>query len=316
MSGVLVVAEHRQGEVRPITYELITAALKLKEDGAGPVAVLVVGGDDSVAGAVGPSGVDAVVTIDSPTAEFEPHLTERAVAAAIEARQPAVVLTGHTVDGFGFAPAVAAANDFGFASNIVAVEANDELTAKRGVYGDRLLAELSFERTPAVLMVRPGASQPADPGGEAPVESLDADLGQSPSEHLAYRSLREGDDEVDITQSEFLLSIGRGIGDEENVERFQELAEKLGATLTASRPLVDAGWLPPARQVGQSGRTVKPKVYLALGISGAIQHLAGIRDAETVIAVNTDPAAPIFDVADYGASLDVHDLAEALEARL
>ena len=318
MSGVVVVAEHRLGEVREITFELITAATELKAQGAGPVAVLVVGGDDASASAVGSNGVDEVITVASPSPTFEPHLTERAVAATIDERGPSLVLAGHTVDGFGFAPALAARHGLAFAANVISFEAADGgIQARRGVYGDRLVASLEFDRDPVLLMVRPGAYEAAAPGDKAEVNSLAAELGEAPSEHLGFRNPREADgDDVDITQSEFLLSIGRGIGEEDSVDRFSALAERLGATLTASRPLVDAGWLGPARQVGQSGQTVKPKVYLAMGISGAIQHLAGIRDAELVLAVNTDPGAPIFGVADYGAVLDVHELAEALEERL
>lgn len=318
MSGTIVVAEHRLGEIREITYELITAATELKAQGVGAVTVLLVGGGAELAAKLGSPGVDEVMTIESSIDEFDAQATERAVAAAVEARDPRVVLTGHTVDGFGFAPALAARRRLGFAANVISVDAaGGALTAQRGVYGDRLVAALEFERETVVLMLRPGAHESARVDDTAPVNRLSADLGDPVCEHLGFRGLHDSDDsEVDITQSDFLLSIGRGIGAQEDVERFSELAEKLGATLTASRPLVDAGWIAAARQVGQSGKTVKPKAYLALGISGAIQHLAGIRDAETVIAVNTDPDAPIFGVADFGAVLDIHDLADALERRL
>jgi electron transfer flavoprotein alpha subunit len=117
---------------------------------------------------------------------------------------------------------------------------------------------------------------------------------------------------VDITKAEFLLSVGRGIEDKDALSQFEELAESMGATLSVSRPLVDAGWVSNARQVGQSGKTVKPKVYLALGISGAVQHLAGMQTADTIIAVNTDPEAPIFRVAHYGAVVDLFDVADEL----
>ena len=127
---------------------------------------------------------------------------------------------------------------------------------------------------------------------------------------MGFREVETAD--VDITKAEFLLSIGRGIEDKDAIEQFEELAEKMGATLSVSRPLVDAGWVSNARQVGQSGKTVKPKVYLALGISGAGQHLAGMQTAETIIAVNTDPEAPIFGVAHYGAVADLFDVADEL----
>ena len=120
---------------------------------------------------------------------------------------------------------------------------------------------------------------------------------------------------MDITTAEFLLSIGRGVGERENIPRFEDLAEKMGAVLSVSRPIVDSGWVTNARQVGQSGKTVKPTVYLALGISGAVQHLAGMKTADTIIAVNSDPEAPIFNVAHYGAVADLFDVAEELEKR-
>ena len=118
---------------------------------------------------------------------------------------------------------------------------------------------------------------------------------------------------MDITTADFLLSIGRGIGERENIELFEGLAQKMGATLGVSRPLVDAGWMPASRQVGQSGKTVKAKVYLAFGISGAVQHLAGMKTSGTIIAVNTDPEAAIFNVAHYGATCDLFEVAEELE---
>jgi electron transfer flavoprotein alpha subunit len=135
--------------------------------------------------------------------------------------------------------------------------------------------------------------------------------GVAATEHLEFREAESSD--VDITKAPFLMSIGRGVEDQDNIPRFEELAERLGATLSVSRPLVDAGWMPSARQVGQSGKTVKPRLYLAMGISGAVQHLAGMRTAETIIAVNTDPEAPIFGVAHYGAVTDMFELADELE---
>ncbi|MER3410573.1 MAG: electron transfer flavoprotein subunit alpha/FixB family protein, partial [Thermoleophilia bacterium] len=133
----------------------------------------------------------------------------------------------------------------------------------------------------------------------------------SRARHVAFLGQEKGD--VDITTADFLLSIGRGIGDKEEIPRFERLAKKMGAVLSVSRPLVDAGWMPAARQVGQSGKTVKAKVYLALGISGAVQHLAGIKGCGTIIAVNTDPEAAIFNAAHYGAVADLHEVADELE---
>jgi electron transfer flavoprotein alpha subunit len=314
VSGTLVIAEHRHGEPLPITHELIAAALQLKQQGAGGVTVAVVGAAAAeVAERCGAEGVDAVVAVRSVAEEFEPHIAQRAAQRLIDELAPSIVLAGQTVDSSGYAPALAAKSRLGFASNVLSASwENGKLRAKRGVYGDRLVAELEFDRPTVVLMMRAGSYSPVAPAASTVRQTRIED--PAVGTHLAYEEVESAD--VDITSSEFLLSIGRGIEDEENVEQFEALADKLGATLSASRPLVDAGWVSSARQVGQSGRTVKPKVYLALGISGAVQHLAGIRDADVVIAVNTDPKAPIFGVADYGAVIDLFDLADELESRL
>lgn len=311
MSGVLVVAEHRRGEARDITFELIGAALELKAAGAGPVFVAVIGaGAGSLAKKIRTEGVDEVLAIQAPNEEFEPHVTQRAVELLIDELEPSVILTGHTVDGSGFAPALAAANELGFAANVLRVEFDDgSITAYRGTYADRLVAELSFSRSPVVLMVRFGSYRsPAE--ASATVRRVALDVGEPVAIHTGFRELESGD--VDIAGSEFLLSVGGGIKQQQQFEQMSELAERLGATLSVSRPVVDAGWAARGRLVGQSGHTVKPKVYLAMGISGAAQHLNGVRDAETIIAVNTDSQAPIFDVAQYAAVVDMFDLATAL----
>jgi len=163
-----------------------------------------------------------------------------------------------------------------------------------------------------LLLLRPTAWAPAEGAGSAAVSSFASPTGPSRARHVEFVEAAASAD-VDITQADFLLSIGRGIGEKENIDVFRELSEKMGATLSASRPLVDAGWMPASRQVGQSGKTVKPRVYLAFGISGAVQHLAGMTTAGTIVAVNTDPEAAIFNVAHYGAVADLFDVAEELE---
>jgi len=317
MSGILVVAEARQGELREVSLELITAALSIKPQAGGPLVVALI---DEAAPALAPAlaveGVDEVLTVAPGVPAFEPHVAARALTALIEARQPALVLLGQTIDSMGFAPAVAAVAGTGFASDVVGLAWEDGPRAHRGAYGDKLLDELEFPgRATTLLMLRPGTFAPAavDRAG-ASVSAFDAgDLAAAArTEHLGFREAPAGD--VDITKAEFLLSIGRGVADRDNIPRFEELARRLGATLSVSRPIVDAGWIPSARQVGQSGKTVKPRLYLALGISGAVQHLAGMRTAETIIAVNTDPEAPIFGVAHFGAVADMFELADELEA--
>jgi electron transfer flavoprotein alpha subunit len=314
MTGILVVAETRQGELRPVTLELVTAALELKAAVGGPLAVAVIDADPAAfTGALAVSGVDEILTVTAPAPHFEAHVAQQALEALVEAEQPDVVLLGHTIDSMGFGPAVAARKALGFASDVTAVGWDGGPVAIRGAYGGKLVAELDFPgRDRTLLMLRAGAFEPAEADGAAVgLRAVDVGFDAAPTEHVEYREAATGD--VDITKAEFLVSIGRGIEDKDNIPQFEELAEKLGATLSVSRPLVDAGWMSNARQVGQSGKTVQPKVYLALGISGAVQHLAGMQKADTIIAVNTDPEAPIFSVAHYGAVADLFDVAEALE---
>lgn len=326
MSGVLVMGEVREGQLRPITFELIGAARQLSAQGAGPVTVLIVAkaageaaqdeaGEPAQAASV--AGVDRILVADSPCERFEAHVSQRALEAAIAAERPSLVLCGHTIDSLGFAAAVAARGGHGFSGDLVSLSWSGQgALAQRQTHGGKLVAQLDFPgRETVIALLRAGAFAPASEAGAPALDRLEVDLsGSARSKHLALRDAPAG--EVDIASAELLLSIGRGIGEQESVPRFERLAASLGATLAASRPLVDAGWVAAERQVGQSGRTVAPKVYLALGISGAVQHLAGMSRAETIIAVNSDAAAPIFAAAHYGAIADLFEIAEAIEQQL
>ncbi len=318
MSGVLVLAETRRGELRPVTLELIGAACELSAQGAGPVTVVLIGADtEAHAAAVSLAGVQDVLVVATPQPQFEAHVTQVAVQALIEQCRPALVLAGHTIDSLGFAPALAARGGHGFASDVTAAGWGEHgALVRRGAYGEKLIAELDFPgKQTVVLLLRAGAFAPAEgaaAGGEPAVERLELEFGAAArTEHIELRDPPAGD--VDITKADFLLSIGRGVEDEERIVELEALAARMGATLSASRPLVDAGWIESARQVGQSGRTVTPKIYLALGISGAVQHLVGMSKAQTIIAVNSDPEAPIFGVAQYGAVADLFEVAAELE---
>jgi electron transfer flavoprotein alpha subunit len=263
--------------------------------------------------ALSAEGVDELLLVPTPGEHFEAHVYQRAVEELVEAEGSGLVLLGHTIDSLGFGPAVAAHRRLGFASDVISLTWEDGPVAGRGAYGDKLVAELEFPgRDCTLLMLRPGSFDPVSAGSSVPTRTVELDLdGVSATEHVGFEEVQ--DSGVDITKATFLVSIGRGVEDKDEIPRFEALAERLGATLSVSRPLVDAGWMPSARQVGQSGKTVKPRVYLALGISGAVQHLAGMRTAETIIAVNTDPEAPIFGVAHYGAVADLFEVADELE---
>jgi electron transfer flavoprotein alpha subunit len=310
MTGILVVAEHLQGRLRDVTRELVTAAGEL----GGAVTVAVIARDPApLAEAANVAGVDEIVTVRVDSEEFEADSSAAALEALLAERQPEVALLGFTVNSMSLGPAVAAKLGTGFASDVFAVARDgDSIMATRAFYGSKVQAELEFPSgSPVVLLLRPTAWQPAEGPGQATITELQVPSRPTRARHLEFVEAPPSD--VDITTSDFLLSIGRGIGERENIERFAKLAEKMGATLSVSRPIVDAGWMPSARQVGQSGKTVKPKVYLSFGISGAVQHLAGMKTSGTIIAVNSDPEAAIFDVAHYGAVLDLFSVADELD---
>ena len=307
--SVLLVAEHLRGEVRPITLELISAAKELGP----PVAVaLIAANPDGLVDAVSVEGVDEVVKVAVGSDEFENDVYQQALEALIRDRPPSAVLLGFTVNSMGYGPAVATKLGLGFASDVFAIRDDGGLVATRAFYGSKVHAEIEFPgHEQVLLLLRPTSWPPAEGAGTPEIRDFTLDIGNSRARHRDFVEVAAGD--VDITGADFLLSVGRGVGDKENLPHFEELAGRMGATLSVSRPLVDQGWMPNSRQVGQSGKTVKPKVYLALGISGAVQHLAGMKTSGTIIAVNSDPEAAIFNVAHYGAVADLFEVAEELE---
>jgi electron transfer flavoprotein alpha subunit len=309
--SVLIIAEHRRGNVRPITLEMVSAAKELEEK----TVVAVIAKDPSaLADQVDVEGVDEIVCVKVDADGFENDVYRESVEQLISDRNPDVVLAGFSIDSMGFAPALAAKLGLGFASDVFAMRHDgDDLVAERSFYGSKVNAEIDFPGHDRVLLlIRPTAWPPAEGDGAALSAELEVTISGSRARHLDFQEVAASED-VDITAADFLLSVGRGVGEKENLEQFEGLAERMGATLSVSRPLVDQGWMPSSRQVGQSGKTVKPKVYLALGISGAVQHLAGMKTSGTIIAVNTDPEAAIFNVAHYGAVADLFEVAEELE---
>ncbi|MEA2418036.1 MAG: electron transfer flavoprotein alpha subunit [Thermoleophilaceae bacterium] len=308
--SVLIVAEHLRGEVRDVTRELIAAGREI----GGPVAVVVIAKDPAaMVDAVNLDGVDEVITVPVEQEEFENDVWQRAVEALIAERRPRMTLLGFTASSMGYAPAVAVKLGIGFATDVLAVGLEgDAVVAQRSFYGGKVHAEIEFPGTDGVLLLLRLAGWPAAEGaGSATVTEFQAPAGASRARH--QRLVEPDAGGVDIATADFLLSLGRGIGEKDAIEQFDELAGKMGATLSASRPLVDAGWVGSERQVGQSGKTVKPKVYLAFGISGAVQHLAGMKQSETIIAVNSDPEATIFNQAHFGAVADLFEVADELE---
>lgn len=314
MSGILIVAEHRSGEIRDITLELITAAAGVKGS-AGKIQVALIARDPSkLISVINREAVDEIITVTVPYDEFNIDVQRQVVEALIKQVSPTLTILGNTINSLSYGPALAAKLGLGFASDVIDLKfEGGALVATRQYYGAKVNVELEFPgKSQYLIQLRASVYPPADGSGKADLRSVDVSIDQSQVrvKHLGIQKPLASD--VDITKALFLLSIGRGVGKQENIQQFEQLAAKIGATLSCSRPLVDAGWLSNSRQVGQSGRTVKPKIYLSLGISGAVQHLMGMKNSSTIIAVNTDAEAPIFGVADYAAVCDMFELAEEL----
>lgn len=313
--GILVIAEQRRGVMSPVTQELIGAARAVKADIGGSLSVAIIAGDpEALAGSVKLDGVDEVLLLPVEANEFQPDLHVAAALQAVEERDPALVLMSHSVDGWGYGAALAVRAAAGFATDVFAIQVDDgEVVAVRGAYGERAHAKIEFPgRERVVLALRPSAFTAAEGATDCSVTTLAVPDTAVRSRHLEFID-PPSEGGVDIPAAEFILSIGRGVGEEENVEEFAELADQVGAVLGCSRPIADAGWLPKARQVGYSGKTASScRLYLALGISGSVQHLAGMKHIENIIAVNSDANAGIFNVARYGVVGDMFEVGQEL----
>jgi electron transfer flavoprotein alpha subunit len=310
----MVIAEQRRGEMRPQSLELVSAAQLLRRPGD-EVSVVVLGktperhvSDLSLA------GVDEIITVTTANAEFDPDTFETALSTLIAERRPDVVLVPHSVDSFGYAAALAVKQGLGFATDVFEIRRLDgELLATRGGYGQKVSVEVDFPGRSTVLLALRGNSFRAPEQIGAPRVTVFEAPPIAGRSHLREFIELPATDDVDMTGAEFILTIGRGIGEEANVAQFRELADAIGATLGCSRPIADAGWLPKSRQVGQSGKTASAcKLYIAMGVSGAIQHLAGMKHVSTIVAVNSDAGASIFGVAKYGIVGDIFEVAAEL----
>ncbi len=309
--SVLAVAEHRRGELRDVSLELITAGRRLADATGGDLDVVVVGGDvDAFADRLDREGVDTIYTVDEGE-EFNHEVYADAVEQLHAELEPTALVAPNSVNGLDYVPAVAERLGVPLITDVIDFEAGDGIEVTREQYGGKVETTYDVDADQYAVTVRPAEWPKAEAAGDAAVEPFDADVGGDLGTTVnGFEEVGGGD--VDITEADVLVSVGRGIEEEDNIPLIEELADTLGATLSSSRPIVDNGWLPKNRQVGQSGKVVTPDVYIAIGISGAVQHVAGMKGADTIIAINTDPSAPIYDIADYGIVDDLFDVVPEL----
>ncbi|TEU00702.1 MAG: electron transfer flavoprotein subunit alpha/FixB family protein [Anaerolineales bacterium] len=316
-SDIYVLIEHLQGQVSDLSYMMLAAGRPLAEASGGNLVAMLLGQDAQELAA--DLGADRVLYVEHPAlAEFSPEAYLRVLADLIQQGNPRAVLLGETSVGADVAGTLSARLDLPIVSLCRNAYADgDTLKFVSQIYGGKVLAEGELPEPTALITMVPGDFKAeAGQSATAPeiVPTAPPDLEGLKVTCKQFIEPEAGD--VDIAKEPILIAVGRGIQQEMNLEIAQELAEALGGELCASRPVVDQGWMTTGRLVGKSGKTVKPKVYLAIGISGAPEHSEGIGDTELFIAVNTDEQAPIFDIAKYGAAADLFDLIPALTEKI
>jgi len=310
---IYVVIEHLRGQVADISYVLLAAARAVAHETGGRVAAVLLGHDARPLAA--DLAADCRFYADHPAlAEYTPEAYQRVLADLISSNQPRAVLFGDTSIGAEVAGGLSVRLGLPQVSHCRTLHAeNGSLTFTSQICGGKIMAEGELPAPTSLVTMVPGGFKPEQghSSQQIPLDELTCpDLSDLHITLEEYIEPEVGD--VDITREAVLIAVGRGIEREDNIELAEELADALGGVVCASRPVVDQGWMPVSRLVGKSGKAVKPTVYLALGISGAPEHIEGVSDSGTLIAINTDPNAPIFDVAKYGAEVDLLDLLPVL----
>src|SRR5579862_5895468 len=314
---ILVVAEQRGGTLNRATWESIAAAQQLSS-GDGIVVAVAGAGVSAVAAELAPASVGEIVTIDQPALEwYTPDGYSIAFEQAIAQLVPSLVLLPHTYQTRDFAPKLAARLDRALITDVTGIKSVDGATRfVRPMFQGKLTADVAAEGpVPHLVTFQVGAfkaDQARRGSAPAPIRALAIAVDAAQIRQKPEPPFQQARQAVDLSQADRIVSVGRGIKGPEHLPVAQALADALGAELAASRPICDAGWLPMERQVGSSGQTVAPKIYVALGISGAIQHLVGMKGSQTIAAINKDPDAPIFEVADYGIVGDLFEIVPAL----
>jgi electron transfer flavoprotein alpha subunit len=309
-NDVFVITDHLDGKFSDLSFEMVGKAKELVSAFGGQAVAIVIGSGVST----NVFATDSTIYVDDANlAQFNPEAYGKVIETILKEKSPRLVMFGWTATGMDLAawlsarlekPCVAYGRD-------LCIE-NDVLVVTSQVYGGKMIADVVPEGDMAIVACLAG-SFPAEAGqGSTVATTIASPISLNGLKTRFVEAIKPAGGDVDITAQQKLVSIGRGIGSKDNVELAEELAQKLGATVSSSRPVVDAGWLPRTRQVGKSGLKVKPKLYLMLGISGAPEHLEGMKSAELIIAINTDKKAPIFNVAHYGATADLFEVAEAM----
>jgi electron transfer flavoprotein alpha subunit len=311
---ILVLIEHLQGQVSDISYVMLAAGRVLAGGTGGKVIAMLMGQDAKKL--ANDLGADEVLYVDhAALKDFSSDAYLQVLSGYVQENQPRAVFMGHTTIGMDVASGLSARLGVPLVSQCLSVSADAKFTSQ--VCGGKIMAEGALPEPTALVTMVPGAYKPEEGKSDKAPKVTDhaaPDMGELRVQLREYIEPEAGD--VDITSQNVLVAVGRGLQNEADLELAQELADAMGGAVCASRPIVDQGWLPTTRLVGKSGLSVKPKLYLAFGISGAPEHTESIMDSDLLIAVNTDPNAPIFDIAKFGIEADLLDLLPVLIEQL
>jgi len=312
---VFAIAEQRDGEFRKVTFESVSEGRRIADSlGTDLTAVVLGSGMDEAAAGLGKYGADRVLLVDHDAlADYRTDTYTTVVAELVAAEKPSVVVLGASTQGKDLAARLAARLEAALAMDCTAVQVDGEsIVAVRPIYGGKVLAEVALSGSPQIVAVRPNAVSIVETAKDGAVEKRDADPGQS---RLSVVDKTLETERVELTEADVIVSGGRGMGGDDYAV-VEELAAALGGAVGASRSAVDEGWRPHSDQVGQTGKVVSPNLYVACGISGAIQHLAGMSSSKVIVAINKDPEAPIFSKADYGIVGDLFEVVPQITAEV
>lgn len=312
MSNVFVVGEIKDGELKKISRELTSAARKIADTLGGQVEVLLIGaGAEKFAGDLGAVGADKVLTAN--VGDFNAEAYANVISETVKAKKPSVVLMPHTGYGKDYSPRVAVKIGAGIVADVVGLSVDGgKVVAKKPIYSGKAYANIKVTTDIQAFTVRPNSQELGSKAGAGAVEAVSAGAGDVKVKITGTEL--SGGSKIQLTEASIIVSGGRGMKGPENFPMLQSLADLLGAALGASRAAVDSGWISHSHQVGQTGKTVSPNCYIACGISGSIQHMAGMGSSKYIVAVNKDPEAPIFKVATYGVVADLFEVVPALTA--
>ena len=321
MPEIFAIAEHRQGQVRDVTYEILTKGRELAEKTGAELVAVIMGKEVNEHAKALAEYAKMVLLIQDPRLEnFNSEAYRKILTHLINEHKPSLVLMGHTSYGIDLAPRLATALNIPLGTDCIDLAYEDgTLTLTRQMFGGKVNVKATVRKAETyILTVRQATFAPEKPTPAANGQIIETPsrLTEDISEKHFIQYVLPPPGGIDITAADKLVGVGRGIKDVANIPMVEELAKTMGAAVSCSRPIVDKGWLPTDRQVGTSGKTVKPKLYIALGISGAFQHVLGMKSSDLIIAVNKDPKAPIFSFADYGIVEDLFKIVPPLKNKI